>query len=410
MGKNTDSNYKLKYDVIIVGGGPAGSTAAYLLARKDVKVLVIDKENFPRSKPCGGLLSEKAINIIKNIYGSTVESFLKQGVFSYSSNNFKFFYKTELVTEKTLKQPLFFVNRENYDYFLLNKAREAGAEVLLGEAVKDIDFSKSLIMTSKGKVIQGKFIIGADGVYSIIRKKIFFLKEIDAKKWTNNLAITFQINIPRNQIKKETKIASIYNSTSLFWDFVKYGYSWVFPDKDIIKIGIGGLQNKNKLPVLKLFYNFLSFLEIDKSLIRDIKGFSIPFGCYLLNPIKKNFVLIGDAAGFVDPLIGEGIYYAHRSAELISYAILKNLQNGIAVETLYLDALNEDIFPQFNSALGLRNFIFTKLKFLPKSFIMNALRKKDYIFLDLVSGKKSYSHVLDKIKKGKPLWKRILKK
>jgi len=406
-------NSKLDYDVVITGAGPAGSTTAYLLAKNGIKTLIIDKENFPRSKLCGGLLSGKTINIIKRIYDKTDGTLLKKELFSYSSNNYKIFFKTKLIVDEDMKKgSLFFVDRKNFDYFLLNEAREIGAEVLMEEEVNEVDFANNLIITSKGNAIHGKFIIGADGVYSLIRKKVFMFQAEDNKSWTKNLAIALQLEVPCSELKKGSIIHSICNSTSLFFDFIKYGYSWVFPNKDFIKIGLGGLQNKNKLDIFTLLSRFMSFLGVEPALIKSVKGYSVPLGNYLSEPIKKGFILIGDAAGFVDPLTGEGIYYALKSAELASNCILEIMKNGSerTLEDLYLTSLRKEIFPEFESALELRNIVFEKLKYIPVNLSTSILKQHNHVLLELVSGERSYGDFLKTSKNKTLLWKIIQKK
>jgi len=407
MVKNNNSNINVNYDTIIVGAGPAGSTAAYLLAKSGIKSLLIDKSNFPRYKLCGGLLSNKTINLLEIIYGETEKSLTKKGIIKYTPHYYKFFYKTKLIIDKETKDNLFFINREDYDYFLLNKVREAGSEILLGETVEDIDPNSHAIITSKGKKIHGKLIIGADGANSIIRRKAFSSETDPSIKGIKNLAIALQIDLPLNQIRKGTVIDSLTNSTSLFFDFIRYGYSWVFPNKTFLKIGIGGLQSKNKSSIFSLFSKFLSFLGVDSFFINDAKGAPVPLGNYLSKPIKDSVILIGDAAGCVDPLTGEGIYYAHKSAELAARAICNSFRDNASLEYLYLNELHKYIFSEIDWALKLRDLIFEKTKIIPINYTIKYLKKYDYILLDLVSGKISYSDVFNRLKMESPLWKTV---
>ena len=82
------------YDVIIVGGGPAGSTAGYLLCNFGFNVIIIDKSNFPRRKLCGGLISYKTLKLLDRIFGETESSLRTKHILNFQSDHYEVFYKT----------------------------------------------------------------------------------------------------------------------------------------------------------------------------------------------------------------------------------------------------------------------------------------------------------------------------
>ncbi|MHA1488006.1 MAG: FAD-dependent monooxygenase [Promethearchaeota archaeon] len=113
------SQQSVDYDVTIVGGGPGGSTAGYLLKRLGLNVQIIDKDIFPRQKLCGGILTFKTFKLLKRVFGETVESLLDKHIIDYFTNRFEINYKVKRVMSSNISQfPFYFVDRLVYDNFL----------------------------------------------------------------------------------------------------------------------------------------------------------------------------------------------------------------------------------------------------------------------------------------------------
>jgi len=331
---------KSKYDVIIIGGGPGGSTAGYLLRKFDFKVLIIDKEFFPRQKLCGGVITYKTLNLLNRIFGEDECSLREKGIINFVADSYEIYFKNKQITKRNTKIPLSFVDREIYDNFLLQKAKESGAEILQGERVETIDLFTNEIVTATGKTLKAKFIVGADGANSIVRRKFFQEGKIDKQQWAYNLALGLEISVERNKLWRKIE------HPILFFGFVNWGYSWIFPNKDKILIGLGGLIRTNT-NFRKLFLNFLSSLDLKDVETLKIRGHPVPYGDFLVEqPMFKNIVLVGDAARFVDPIISEGIFYAQRSAELASRAIYESVLNNESLENSYTRLLDRYLYSE----------------------------------------------------------------
>jgi len=157
----------MNYDVIVVGAGPAGSTAAKCLAEKGITVLLLDKERFPRMKPCGGGIP---INTVKRFSYledyDLIESFSYGGFIHSPSQK----YSIELNEEKPI---VAMISREKFDYGLVNIAVDSGTHFIDGEKIKDVHISKdnAQVVLHDGSSIESKMIVGADGVSSVVAKK-----------------------------------------------------------------------------------------------------------------------------------------------------------------------------------------------------------------------------------------------
>jgi flavin-dependent dehydrogenase len=151
------------YDVVIVGSGPAGSTAAYELAQGGLKVLALDKEKFPRYKPCGGALSSRIQSILPFNFTGVVENTISGILFTHT-------FKQDIPV-KSDKPLAYLVKRERFDNLLVEKAKERGATVRVGERVKSFLCRGNTIdvITNRGTYTT-KFLIGADGPFSVVKR------------------------------------------------------------------------------------------------------------------------------------------------------------------------------------------------------------------------------------------------
>ncbi len=332
------------YDVIIVGAGPAGSTAGYLLSKFGFKVLLIEKFKLPRQKLCAGLITFKTYELIKRIFNLSDDDFNK--LINFSSKTFKLYYKDKLILSGESVRTFYFVERDKYDLFFVEKAKQQGAEVIDGECVVDFKPFLNEILTSSQERYKAKFIIGADGVNSIIRKK---LPIFDFQKWRVDLAITMEVFVDDLSIREPC----------LYLGFIDSGYGWVFPNKDKNIVGLGGLIKNEKEIFVEKFKNFLrrlGFKSLDK-----IKAHLVPYGNFIERPIYRNTILIGDAAGFVDSLLGEGIFYAHRSGEIAAWSIYFHLKEKHSLEYAYVRLLEKYLLPQLRYAKKARERFFRNI-------------------------------------------------
>ncbi len=331
---------KGKYDVIVVGAGPAGSTASYILSKNGLRVLLIDKYLFPRDKLCGGLLTEKSIRLIETIFKESLQSLKQHGAINLESTSYNLYYRSRLLLSGTSAISFKFVNRSDFDYLLLNHTLSSGTYILEEEVVKECNPSAGTILTKSGQVFSGRFIIGADGVSSIVRH-YFPQSCYNHHDWQKRLTTGVATEISIQEFPWQV------DSPMIYFGFLNFGYSWVFPKKEHILMGMGGITQKNPDGIHKCFRSFCSNVLASKNIpILNFRSYPIPFGNHLERPGHGLALLVGDAAGFADSIFGEGIYYAIKSGELAADAIIQGLKKNSLPLEIYFRNLRYSILPQ----------------------------------------------------------------
>ncbi len=372
------------YDVIIAGCGPAGATAGFILARAGLSVAIVDRHVFPRTKLCGGMLPLKTMGLVERIFGVNRETLLEHGIVNYTSYGYKIFFRKNLLVHRTAHYPFSFVNRDDYDHFLMDQARSQGAHIRQGDRVNRVDPAGGVLQTESGRRYSARFIIGADGVNSVVRR--CFPTE-RAKHWVHDLAAALEVFVPRSVASRDVEFPMVHLG------FVNWGYGWVFPNRDRIIIGLGGLPEKNGKRFKQLLHGYLSNLDLVEPDVMgefNVHGHAIPYGNLIRRPVYHKVVLVGDAAGLADPITGEGIYYAHRSAEIAAVSILHALREGVSLEETCLKLLRRIIFPDLLCARWLRLPVFHALRICPPSLIRRFVDRGDTRALQVIHGLRPY--------------------
>jgi len=329
------------FEVIIVGAGPAGSFAAERLARAGVRVALFDGRPPGEPKPCGGGVTSKALKAWPHLLEAAGRTIDELDLYSPSGKHLHL----------KLDEPFAVYSRIAFDTFLRERAREAGATVI-ADNVSGRGFARGgdalwIVRTRSGDEFSCRCLVGADGANSAIGKKLAGpLPPAEME-----VAFGYRAPLP-DKDRAATVVAFLPN-----W----VGYAWAFPRVDHVSFGIATTQDAFDHEALdKLMWDFmLSYYESagagsksDPIRMRLWKGSAsstenshtdslrsrlkqsaeryaaripglAPRTWDSRNACGDGWALLGDAAGFADPVTGEGIYYALRSAELFADAYLK---------------------------------------------------------------------------------------
>jgi geranylgeranyl reductase family protein len=400
--------------VTIVGGGPAGATAALVLARAGVAVRLLDRAAFPRNKPCGGGISMRAL--VRFPY-------LKPQLARISTHVVSRLYlegpegSSATVIESDEPAALM-IRRVEYDGLLVALAQEAGAEVVSGvDVVQASQDAAGVALTARdGRTFTAPLVIAADGVHSVIARRLGMNPGWDA----SCVALDMMEETPRGELRDL--------DPSTLWVFYGYdahadgemrnrnvpeGYAYIFPKRGHVNIGIGYVLSHYRRRIGEAPYalqrEFVARLRdrgivAGESVRRNFTPFLIPVGGPLRHPARGRVLLAGDAGGFVNGFTAEGIYYAMVSGELAARAVLGSARDLTAAAARYRRACDYEIGGELRDSVLIQRFLFADRRRIAR-MIAGAGREPALtrLVLDLAIGRRSYRDVRRRILARAPM-------
>ena len=379
----------MDFDVIVVGGGPGGSTtAAFLASKYNKRVLLLEKEQFPRDKPCGDAISGKSMSVLADLGIKTdvedTEHLKTYGVILSSPKG------TTLEIPFKSKDP----NRHNYGYVckrfvydnVLFQHAKSSLNVTTIEKfqVNDLLYDGQHIVGIKGKDLNSgnerefyaKVVVGADGANGFVAGKLGVAGFDDAHR-------VIAVRAYYDGIVGMKPAIEIHFVKSLI-----PGYFWIFPlEPGYCNVGIGmvntdynkaGFNMKDKMFEV-IEKNFLFKDRFAGSVLEEgsIKGWTLPVGSKRRKAHGNGFVLIGDAAGLIDPFTGEGIANAMTSGQIASEWVDKAIKENNVSETFfkqYEDEVWSVLGPKMATSYKLQKM--GRKKFLTNLVISKAAKSK----------------------------------
>ncbi len=372
-----------RFDAIVIGAGPAGSTAAYLLAKRGFKVLLLDKKPFPRDKLCGGLLTWKTVKVLESIFQTSTDFLKSNQIILNQSLNYEVSQANGASIRGRLKHPFYFVERSPYDFFWLKMARQAGAVFRSGEKVTSLDPGNNQIVTSKGNQFSGSLVLVADGALSRIRRWLSAKGFINQKSHCG-LATALEVFVTHQQAP------SLPDYPTIHFGHIPWGYAWCFPRENLWLLGICGLNIKAGQLLKKGFKQFLKKISVPIEHLSTAKSCALPYGNFLNQPGYKNILLLGDACGLADPLLGEGIYYAHKSAQLAAMAAVQSFGHPNKALNLYTQYIDDNILTELRYIRAGRQIIFSLPGAWPFRAVSSLLRTIPRICEETIQGQRSF--------------------
>jgi geranylgeranyl reductase family protein len=287
-----------KADVIIVGAGPAGCAAAYDLNAAGLGVLLLDKSSFPRLKPCAGAITIKALKALR--YDITP-------VIRRVCDDFQVGLRTEKSMLFPSRHPIAVMTvRSELDDFCLRQCLGRGVSFQrIGTLTRIYRDADQWAVATASEQFSARFLIGADGTNSQVRK----LAGIASEKL---FGVAIETNVPAED-------ASNFEMT-MDYGVVPRGYAWVFPKDDHLNVGLYTLDSK-----IKDSRNVLGGYcraRTGHAASTEVHGRQIPYNGVRFRHVPGSPMLVGDAAGLIDPLLGEGIYNAIRSGQIAAESVL----------------------------------------------------------------------------------------
>jgi|Deesub1362A_J573_1020465.scaffolds.fasta_scaffold00183_25 geranylgeranyl reductase len=290
------SSASLRTKVLVIGGGPAGSTAARVLAENNVDTVLVEKD-FSFVKPCGGGIPSGAFEELDLPYAPVKKQIRKIKMVSPSGRTVEVNLKGGFIA---------MVERGQFDSILRQKAEDAGAELLQGRFRRFLEIGRQIIsevIVGDSPVrITSDYVIAADGINS-------------------RALVSAGVTPPMACYVITQRLESPLTDSCEFWFGSEHApgfYSWVFPHGEYVSTGTGGFRIKG---LRALHENFLKRRQLPAG--DSLRGYKVPlWGSNVFN--KGRILFAGDAAGQVMPLTFEGIYYAMKAAQFAAEAVIRD--------------------------------------------------------------------------------------
>jgi len=312
------------HDVLVVGGGPGGSTAAWRLALAGLRPLLLDAATFPRVKICAGWVTPEAladVEVDPDKYPLTIQPFTAC----------RFGFDGKLHETRWRRPASYGIVRSEFDHHLLDRARVAGAEVREGARVTAVTRqSDGIHVVSEQGTFVAPVVIGAGGHHCPVAKAFGPLSEREE-------AVVAQESETRLPADRREALRGVATAPELYVERDLKGYGWYFPKEDVLNIGIGVVSGPGaNLPRRR--DALVAALRASGQLPADLAIEPFRGHAYVVRrraPRRlagAGFCLIGDAAGLARDLSGEGIGPAIRSGLWAAEAVAAHVRDGASLD------------------------------------------------------------------------------
>jgi geranylgeranyl reductase family protein len=366
----------MTYDAIVIGAGPAGSTAARTLAREGAKVLLLDRARFPRDKPCGGGVTLRAASCQEVDLSPVIERTVTGARFSLRLGE---------AFDRRFEEPLtYMTQRRNLDAHLAAAAAGAGADFHDGEPVRAVEvnggsglsLTREVTVNTEGGSYSARALIGADGANGVVGRTLSGGRRTEE-------AVALEGNVPYPGGVPE----GWRDFVGLDLGGLAGGYGWLFPKGEHLNVGVGAWKYaaftlRPKLAGLCRHYGF------DPKALEQLRGHHLPVRLPGSTIARGPVALAGDAAGLIDPLSGEGIHMAFASGRLAAKATLKLLAGEAPDLSLYQRAVDRRLQPELTVARKLQELF----HFAPPPYVALMRRSEMFwrFFCHLIRGEMTY--------------------
>lgn len=316
-------NNSREYDVIIVGAGPAGTACALGLKDSGLKVLLTDKQNFPRDKVCGDAIPNRAVKVLKHL-SEKVYSELQLFTEKAKTSGCRVVAPNKKQVDISFRLEGYISARMSFDNFLFEMAKQhSSAGIMTDQEIKQISCAEDFVeVKTTQQNLRSAVVVGCDGAHSIVEKQTTGLN-IDHRHYTGAVRAYYKNIAGTLPGMMEIHLLKEFPSA----------YFWIFPLHDgVSNVGLGMLSetiSKTKTNLRKSLLeitgnkNFLGNRFNGALLVDEPRGFGLPMGSRKVQMSGHRLLLCGDAASLIDPATGEGIGNAMFSGMLAAKQIEK---------------------------------------------------------------------------------------
>lgn len=327
-----------RFDLVVAGCGPAGASCAGRAAELGLSVLALERASFPRSKPCAAGLTEAALELLGDDAGVVAHDTAHRLRIELGGTVLVWESDAPLVTTTT---------RRELDSLLARRAAEAGARIEFGTALRDVKSeSGRVVVKAGGRTVECGYLVGADGPLSVVARRTGAGAQALC-------GAAYVRAFPRSPAELE-----IHHGTLVFDPTAtRRGYAWVFPKRDHLNVGI-----YSQIPIGRWLLDDLSRFVDSRFAGWESRGpyaAPIPGSARRRQPGDSRVLLVGDAAGFADPITGEGISCAMTSGRAAAEAVAAALESGAGASTAYGAAVRSHIRPQLTRLKAVGNLMYS---------------------------------------------------
>jgi geranylgeranyl reductase family protein len=362
-------------DVIVVGSGPAGACAAWRLARAGVAVAVIEKAALPRYKTCGGGLVGRTMQALPVDVRHVTEQECHTAQLSFLGAGLSFTtHRPTPIISMTM--------RDQFDYALLSAAQTAGAVVHQQCAVEKTSFDGEVVtLTTNRGSMKATFVIAADGALSTVARTMGMA---DGRVLIP--ALEYEVTVPPDQLD------GLQNTARFDFDLLPHGYAWAFPKRQHLSIGVLSMAQRGS-DLKSLMARYLDLLGCSSIMQVERHGFVIPIRPRRGPFVDKRILLVGDAAGFADPVTGEGISFAIRSGLIAAQSLIDGQFEEESVRREYTRSLTETILPELRAGRWLARLLYDCPRIRSWAFSRQGQRLCEAV-TDVMAGKRTYRDLM----------------